>query len=105
MTEKDRKFRLLFNNLIKGNSQNLDYATLKELFGAASSWAGKGKDELVQIICREIGIAAVAMFKEPLSQILEKRKLQITFEFVAKDASEEKSKKKKTTVTTKKSTK
>ena len=64
-------------------------------------WAGKGKDELVQILCREIGIATAAVFKEPLSQVLENRKLQITFEFVPKD--EEPAKKVKTTKSTKKS--
>ena len=45
---------------------------------------GKSKDEIVQVLCREIGVATAAVLKEPLNQVLENRKLQITMELVPK---------------------
>ncbi len=57
-------------------------AGAKELLFALAGLAGKGKDELVQSICREIGQATAAVLKEPLAQLLKDRKLQVTIEFV-----------------------
>lgn len=57
----------------------------KEFLAALASWAGKGKDEVVQLLCREIGVAIAAMLKEPVTQIIENRKLQITVDLVGKD--------------------
>ena len=87
MAEKDKKFIPFITSILKNQNTDTqeDFSNLRELIGAMASWAGKGKDELVQILCREIGVATAAMFREPLSQILENRKLQITFEFVPKD--------------------
>jgi hypothetical protein len=78
----------------------------KEVLYNLAGLAGKGKDELVQSICREIGQATAAVLKEPLAQLLKDRKLQVTIEFVPvkndedKDRAKEKfSKRKKTSRT------
>jgi predicted hydrocarbon binding protein len=67
---------------------------LKALLGALFARAGKGKDEVVQIIGREIGQAIAAMLREPLSKIAENQKLQISFELVPKNESRRKSRSK-----------
>jgi hypothetical protein len=56
----------------------------RALAAALFARAGKGKDEVVQIIAREIGVAVAAMLKEPLAKLAEHQKLQISFEFVPK---------------------
>jgi len=75
-------------------SQRIDLRVLKDLLGVVGNWAGKGKDEVVQVLCREIGLAIAAMIKEPVTQILENRKLQITLEFSPKNGQKPQSKKK-----------
>ena len=82
----------------KSGSARLDSSSARELLSMAAGWAGKGKDEIVQILCREIGMAVAAVIKEPLTQVLENRKLQISMELVPKEESEEPAptKKKKT---------
>lgn len=62
----------------------LDASAARALIGALFARAGKGKDEVVQIIAREIGAAVAAMLKEPLAQLAKHQKLQISFEFVPK---------------------
>ena len=54
---------------------------LRDIIGGLASIAGKGKDEIVQIISREIGIAVAGAIKEPLTQILDSKKITITLEF------------------------
>ncbi len=49
------------------------------------SKAGKGKDDLILIVGREIGLAVAAMLKEPLDQLVEGKKLRISLELVSKD--------------------
>ncbi len=61
--------------------QRLELGTAKDLIASVAGWAGKGKDELVQMLFREIGQAVAAMLKEPLTQVIENRKLQISIEF------------------------
>ena len=63
---------------------------IRTLLGTLFARAGKGKDEVVQIIGREIGQAIAAMLKEPLSKIAENRKLQISFELVPKEEGKKK---------------
>lgn len=65
-------------------SSPLDASAARALIGALFARAGKGKDEVVQIIAREIGGAVAAMLKEPLAQLAKHQKLQISFEFVPK---------------------
>ncbi|MES2744328.1 MAG: hypothetical protein V4655_02830 [Bdellovibrionota bacterium] len=64
----------------------------KEVLSNLAGLAGKGKDELIQSICREIGQATAAVLKEPLAQLLKDRKLQVTIEFVPVKNDKEKDK-------------
>lgn len=57
----------------------------KEFLGALANWAGKGRDELLQVICREIGQATANVLKEPLTELMRHRKLQITIELLGPD--------------------
>lgn len=67
----------------------MDASTARALLAAIFARAGKSKDEIVQIIAREIGQAVAAMLREPLSQLAKHQKLQISFEFVPKDESDD----------------
>ncbi len=64
-------------------------AGARALIGAFFARAGKSKDEVVQIIAREIGLAVAAMIKEPLGQLAKHQKLQISFEFVPKEGDDD----------------
>ncbi|MBC7658216.1 MAG: hypothetical protein H7249_00755 [Chitinophagaceae bacterium] len=76
-------------------------SSAKEVLSTLAGLAGKGKDELVQSICREIGQATAAVLKEPLAQLLKDRKLQVTIEFVpVKNDKEKPRSSKKTTPST-----
>jgi 5-carboxymethyl-2-hydroxymuconate isomerase len=59
-------------------------ATLRDTVASLATLAGKGKDEIVQMISREIGQAVAGVIKEPILEIIRERKLQITIEL--KDA-------------------
>lgn len=101
---RERVLRFMLNNLSQFASvidrkedddsfsdrtdQRMDLSTARELIGALASWAGKGKDEVVQTLCREIGQAVAAVLKEPLNQILENRQLRLTIELVPKATDE-----------------
>jgi hypothetical protein len=67
------------------NGGRIDINAAKDLVGSLASIAGKGKDDLMQALFREIGQAVAAMLTEPVTQILAERKLSITVELVAKD--------------------
>jgi hypothetical protein len=69
--------------------QRLELGTAKDLIASVAGWAGKGKDELVQMLFREIGQAVAAMLKEPLTQVIENRKLQISIEFTPRKKKDE----------------
>lgn len=73
----------------KGPSSSL---SLREMIGTLASIAGKGKDEIVQMISREIGLAVAAMLKEPLNQTLAQKKLKITLELVPRNSEKTESK-------------
>ena len=64
---------------------SLDLKGARELLSNLANWAGKGKDEIVQLICREIGYATAAVLKEPITQILKDKKLQLTLELIPKE--------------------
>lgn len=90
------EFKSIRDNLFKvltGNKGDKDDASPEEglgaVLGALFQRAGKGKDEVVGIVAREIGVAVAAMLKEPLAALAKNQKLQISFEFVPKDGAEE----------------
>jgi hypothetical protein len=70
-----------------GNEAKSPGSAIRDIIGGLASIAGKGKDEIVQIISREIGQAVAGVIKEPLLQILEERRIKVTIEFVAKNES------------------
>lgn len=78
----------VFSSIVKGldsdETHDKENPTAKDVLGAFATWGGKSKDEIVQVLCREIGVATAAVLKEPIDQILENRKLQITMELVPK---------------------
>ena len=110
---KDRFVNKILGSILKNIDGDLqdpeDKPSARDVIGAVASWGGKSKDEIVQALCREIGVATAAVLKEPLNQVLENRKLQITMELVPKSADEGEGKKltttaKKTNLRKKKST-
>ncbi|MFW7380487.1 MAG: hypothetical protein ACOH5I_16865 [Oligoflexus sp.] len=86
-TYKEKAIKQIVSLLARSSSDqpmSLDFKSGREFLATLASWAGKGKDEIVQLICREIGTATAAVLKEPLAQVLENRKLQLTLELVPK---------------------
>lgn len=79
----------IIRNLEGESETDLNNPTAKDLIGALASWGGKSKDEIVQVLCHEVGVATAAVLKEPLNQVLENRKLQITMELVPKPENEQ----------------
>lgn len=61
---------------------DMNLKSAKDLLGSLAALAGKGKDEIAQIVCREIGNAMANVLKEPITQVLRGRKLQVTLELV-----------------------
>ena len=84
--DRERTLESIFASILKNTDFSLqDLPRGKEFLGTLASWAGKGKDEVVQMICREVGVALAAMLKEPLSQALKGKKIKFTVEFVPDD--------------------
>jgi hypothetical protein len=101
-SERDRVVKLFTQYLIgsigrRDDKTDTPLSGPKEFLTAMASWAGKGKDELVQVICREIGTATAMVLKEPLGKLLENKKIHITIELVPHE-SQKKNVRKKTTV-------
>jgi len=92
---REKLFKAVFSAIASGGSEKegsdgkrsggFDIGGLKDILGTVASIAGKGKDEVVQLLCREIGQAVAAMLKEPLTQVIENRKLRISLEFVPRN--------------------
>ena len=49
----------------QGSIFTIDLKTAKELFSGLATWAGKGKDEMLQMMCREIAQATADTSKAP----------------------------------------
>lgn len=58
---------------------------VKEVVNGAFKNAGKSKDEIIQLLGREIGLAWAAVLKEPMEKLIENKSLSITIELVSKD--------------------
>jgi hypothetical protein len=56
----------------------------RDVINQILSKAGKSKDDIIQVLGREIGIALAAMLKQPLEQLVESKKVRITVELVGK---------------------
>ncbi len=102
-TERDRVIKLFTQYLVgsigrRGDKNDISLSGAKEFLSAMASIAGKGKDDRVQVICREIGTATAMVLKEPLGKLLENKKIHITIELVPHEESQKKTTRKKTTV-------
>ena len=62
----------------------LEGKIVKEFINTILSRAGKGKDELIQILGKEIGFALAAVLAEPLQKLVENKKLTISIELTNK---------------------
>lgn len=62
-------------------------AIVKDVVQGAFKNAGKSKDEIIQLLGREIGLAWAAVLKEPLEKLLENKTLQIEVQLVSKKES------------------
>ena len=83
---KNRGDRILRNILgsIAGSVGSDDENGTRDLLIGLLSKAGKGKDEFVQILGREIGLALAAVLSKPLEQMTETKRIRITVELVPK---------------------
>jgi hypothetical protein len=99
------EFRSLKESLLKsvfsaasndnGDANGRSLFALREVISTLASLAGKGKDEIVQMISREIGNAVAAALKEPMRQAMKDKKLRMTIEFVPQESSKNDHKKTK----------
>ena len=91
--DKDPSYRELIMKQILGSSLSLigGPVKVKEFLGGLSSWAGTSKDEIVGMVCKEIGQATANTLKEPLDQIMSSKKLKITVELVSRENQQQKS--------------
>jgi hypothetical protein len=99
MTETKTRTDRLIKNILSGLSGSVDAdAPTKEILFSLLSKAGRSKDEVIQILGREIGLALAAMLAKPLEQITENKRVRITVELVPKaKIKTQKSPKRKTT--------
>ena len=67
-----------------GEGSFIDSKAARAIMSTIFARAGKGKDDVIQILAREIGMAVAGMLKQPLSELAKNQKLQISFEFVPK---------------------
>lgn len=91
---RDNLFKALLSSVQPQNDEEysdetkttyLDPKAARELLGTLIQRAGRGKDDVVQIVAKEIGQAVAAMLKEPLHKIASSQKLKVTFELVPKE--------------------
>jgi hypothetical protein len=83
---KNRGDRIL-KNIMSGIASTLssdEEGAGKDLVSGLLSKAGKSKDEVIQILGREIGLALAAVLAKPLEQMTENKRVRITVELVPK---------------------
>ena len=83
---KNRGDRILKNIIsgIAGSSKTDDDSTARDLVLGLLTKAGRSKDEVIQILGREIGLALAAVLAKPLEQMTENKRVRITLELVPK---------------------
>lgn len=81
---KNRGDRILKNILQSISGAEDDGATASNLVLGLLSKAGRSKDEVIQILGREIGFALAAVLAKPLEQMTESKRVRITVELVPK---------------------
>ena len=91
--DKELSYRELIIQKAMGSSLSIlggGPLKFKDFIGL-SSLAETSKDEIVAVVCKEIGLATANTLKEPLNQIMKSKKLQITVELVSRDDQKQKS--------------
>ena len=83
---KNRGDRILKNILsgIAGAVSSDDESTARDVVLGLLSKAGRSKDEVIQILGREIGLALAAVLAKPMEQMTENKRVRITVELVNK---------------------
>ena len=83
---KNRGDRILKNILsgIAGTVTSDEESTARDLVFGLLSKAGRSKDEVIQILGREIGLALAAVLAKPMEQMTENKRVRITVELVPK---------------------
>lgn len=89
----ERFAKTLFSSIRGGNEDEDDGEDQggklnRDIWSQTLGRAGRGKDELIRILGREIGLAAAAVLAEPLARFANNKQLRITIELVPR--SEEK---------------
>ena len=83
---KNRGDRILKNIIsgIAGTAKSDEDSTARDLVLGLLNKAGRSKDEVIQILGREIGLALAAVLAKPLEQMTENKRVRITVELVPK---------------------
>jgi hypothetical protein len=83
---KNRGDRILKNIIsgIAGSAASDDESTARDLVFGLLSKAGRSKDEVIQILGREIGLALAAVLAKPMEKMTENKRVRITVELVNK---------------------
>ena len=83
---KNRGDRILKNIIsgLAGTLQSDDDGNSRDIVSGLLLKAGKSKDEVIQILGREIGLALAAVLAKPLERITENKRVRITVELVPK---------------------
>ena len=85
MDEIKNKSDRLIKNSLSGLARGSDSeAPGRDILLGLLSKAGRSKDEVIQILGREIGLALAAVLAKPLEQITETKRVRITVELVPK---------------------
>ncbi len=77
---------ILLNTLLSGKdgmgtgTSKLDLTSAKDILNTTLSWAGKSKDDFIQMVSREAGQALAQALEAPLKEILKDQKIHMTFE-------------------------
>lgn len=88
----DRILKNIINGLASSAVTGDDNSGAKDLVFNLLSKAGKGKDEFVQVLGREIGLALAAVLAKPLAHITENKRVRVTIELVPKAPKKQKRK-------------
>lgn len=78
------------NTLLSGKdgstsgSAKLDLSSAKDILNTTLSWAGKSKDDFIQMVSREAGQALAQALEGPIKEILKDQKIHMTFELKPK---------------------
>jgi hypothetical protein len=94
---KNRGDRILKNILQSFAGSDDDGAGTRDLVLGLLSKAGRSKDEVIQILGKEIGFALAAVLAKPLEQMTENKRIRITVELVPKAKTTKKRAKKTST--------